>query len=106
MIVDNNWYYCIDAYKKPLNQDEWAYCPKCGLKPLVWVFDNGRFTGCGCGESEYKHFSIHAESVCSVLKRTGGFSDYNDDELKDNWNNYCNNGDVYNGDSLKKEGKW
>ena len=35
-------YKCIDVYKKPENPMEWLPCPRCGLRPLVWEFDNGR----------------------------------------------------------------
>ena len=41
-------YKCIDVYKKPENPMEWLPCPRCGLRPLVWEFDNGRATACGC----------------------------------------------------------
>ena len=34
----------------------WLVCPNCNLKPLVWEFNNGRSTACGCGENEYNHF--------------------------------------------------
>lgn len=27
---------------------EWLPCPRCGLRPLVWEFDNGRVTAWGC----------------------------------------------------------
>ena len=35
-------YQCTDAYKPVENPSEWLPCPECGLKPLVWTFDNGR----------------------------------------------------------------
>ncbi len=41
-------YKCIDVYKKPENPMEWLPCPRCGLRPLVWEFDNGRVTAWGC----------------------------------------------------------
>lgn len=28
--------------------DDWLPCPRCGLRPLVWEFDNGRVTAWGC----------------------------------------------------------
>lgn len=63
-------YKCIDAYKKPENPMEWLSCPRCGLRPLVWEFDNGRSTTCGCGTDCYSHWSVQAESVMSVVKRS------------------------------------
>lgn len=61
-------YKCIDVYKKPENPMEWLPCPRCGLRPLVWEFDNGRFTACGCGTDCYSHWSVQAESIMSVIK--------------------------------------
>ena len=65
-------YKCISAYKIPDKSEEWLNCPDCGLKPLVWEYNNGRSTGCGCGENEYNHFSIWAESIMSHVTRYGG----------------------------------
>lgn len=42
-------YKCIDAYKKPENPMEWLPCPRCGLRPLAWEFDNGSFKACRSG---------------------------------------------------------
>lgn len=58
-----------DAYKEPENPMEWLPCPRCGLRPLVWEFDNGRSTACGCGTDGYCHWSVRAESIMSVIKR-------------------------------------
>lgn len=63
-------YKCTDVYKKPENPTEWLPCPRCGLRPLVWEFDNGRFTACGCGTDCYSHWSVRAESIMSVIKRS------------------------------------
>lgn len=78
-------YKCIDVYKKPENPMEWLPCPRCGLRPLVWEFDNGRSTACGCGTNRYHHWSVQAESVMSVINRSdNGHSakEYDIDELK------------------------
>lgn len=48
-MVERYKYKCIDAYEEPENPMEWLPCPRCGLRPLVWKFDNGRATACGCG---------------------------------------------------------
>lgn len=85
-------YYCIDAYEKPDNQDEWNECPKCGLKPLTWVFDNGEHTACGCWESKYNHFDVQAdETIGQCVSRTGGFAEYDRDAHRKKWNEYCQN---------------
>lgn len=86
-------YKCISAYKKVKNPQNWMLCKDCGLIPLVWEFNNGRSTGCGCGESEYQHHSIHAESIMSHVKRHNGSAlGYNSDELRMNWNQWVKTG--------------
>ena len=59
--IINGKYKCISAYQIPDKIDEWLECPNCGLKPLVWEYNNGRSTGCGCGKNEYEHFSINSD---------------------------------------------
>lgn len=90
-------YKCIDAYKKPENPMEWLPCPRCGLRPLVWEFDNGRATACGCGTDCYSHWSVQAESIMSVIKRSDNGKSaeaYNIDELKNNWNHWVRTGEI------------
>ncbi len=87
-------YLCTNAYIKPKNQLEWDKCPKCDLRPLVWEFDNGRSTACGCGKSKYDHLRVEAESIGSVYRRTGKTVEYKNDQLKYNWNKYCKSGIV------------
>ena len=67
-------YQCNDFYVPVENANEWLPCPECGLKPLVWIFDNGHYTACGCGENDYEHFSIRAESICSYLDRCDNYN--------------------------------
>lgn len=69
-MVERYKYKCIDAYEEPENPMEWLPCPRCGLRPLVWEFDNGRATACGCGTDCYSHWSVQAESIMSVIKRS------------------------------------
>lgn len=85
------WLYrCIDAYEEVDNPDEWDECPICHLKPLVWEYNNGRHTACGCGESKYKHFSITAPSIMAVARANkGSVLSYDKNELRDNWNKYA-----------------
>lgn len=90
-------YKCIDAYKKPENPMEWLPCPRCGLRPLVWEFDNGRATACGCGTDCYSHWSVQAESIMSVIKRSDNGKSaeaYDIDELKNNWNHWVKTGEI------------
>jgi hypothetical protein len=93
-------YKCIEAYRKVSNPTKWMNCKDCGLIPLVWEFNNGRSTGCGCGENEYRHHSIHAESIMSWVKRHNGSAlGYNSDELRTNWNHWVKTGE----DNFKKQ---
>lgn len=90
-------YKCIDAYKKPEDPMEWLPCPRCGLRPLVWEFDNGRATACGCGTDCYSHWSVQAESIMSVIKRSDNGKSaeaYDIDELKNNWNHWVRTGEI------------
>lgn len=97
---------CIDVYKKPENPMEWLPCPRCGLRPLVWEFDNGRFTACGCGTDCYSHWSVRAESIMSVIKRSDNGKSaevYDIDELKNNWNHWVRTGEIL---FTPGNGKW
>ncbi len=106
--VNSRTYQCIDAYKQVPENEDWSSCPCCGMKPRIWVFDNGRSTGCGCGNSNYDHFGVHAESIMSVHRRCNGrLEEYHRDELRKNWNEYCatmvnpcSHGDLF------LEGRW
>lgn len=103
----HSFHNCIDDYKD--TEEEWSKCHECGLAPKVWCFDNGRFTACGCWKDKYDRFSIRAESVMSVHKRTDGkkMSEYDCDELKNNWEHYCNTGEVlFHHASERNDGRW
>jgi hypothetical protein len=100
-------YMCTDAYSIPKNPMMWEKCTDCGLRPLIWEFDNGRATACGCGTSPYEHHSIHAESVRSVVERCGGSAmEYDLDALRNNWNQWVKTGKGVMIKDLRKEGKW
>lgn len=90
-------YKAISAYKKVNNPQFWLPCKDCGLIPLVWEFNNGRSTACGCGENEYRHHSVNAESIMSYVKRNNGSAlGFISDELRMNWNQWVKTGqDVY-----------
>lgn len=100
-------YMCINAYSIPEKPMMWENCPDCGLRPLIWEFDNGRSTACGCGNSVYDHHSIHAESVRSVVERCSGSAmEYETDELRKNWNQWVKTGKGVTHKDLREEGKW
>lgn len=67
-MVERYKYKCIDAYEEPENPMEWLPCPRCGLRPLVWEFDNGRATACGCGTDCYTHWSVQAVACQTVIR--------------------------------------
>jgi hypothetical protein len=101
-------YKCISAYKIPDKPEDWLNCPNCGLKPLIWEFNNGRSTACGCGENIYRHFSIHSESISSHVGRNGGSAlHYDTDKLRKNWNHWAHCGEeLESHKSLIDLGRW
>lgn len=106
-IIDNK-YKCISAYKIPDNPEEWLPCTKCNLIPLVWEYNNGRSTGCGCGENEYNHFSICSESIMSWVTRFGGSAlNYDSYKLRKNWNHWVKTGEeLETHKSLRELDRW
>lgn len=101
-------YKAISAYKIPTNVDLWEECPNCGLRPLIWEFDNGRSTACGCGSNEYDNFSICAESIMSYVTRNNGSAiGYNSNNLMNNWNHWVMTGEEKdNKEFLRELGRW
>lgn len=96
-------------YEKPKDWSSWENCPNCSLKPLIWEFDNGRSTACGCYKTQYDRFHIHAESIMSVHKRTKGkqMTLYFSEDLRDNWNVWCLTGEVrFEHASKRNDGRW
>ncbi len=82
-------YKCTSAYKKVDKPHNWLPCKNCGLIPLIWQFNNGSSTACGCGENDYNHFSIQSESVMSyVTRNSGSAKGYISSELEMNWNQW------------------
>lgn len=104
----SNKYKAISAYQIPKNYEDWLECPNCGLKPLTWEFNNGSSTACGCGENEYKHFSIWTESIMSYVHRSNGSAlDYDSDKLRKNWNHWVITGEELEPrEELLKLDKW
>lgn len=89
-----SWIECIDAYVVPHDQEDYLPCCRCKLKPKIWVFDNGRYTACGCWESQYRHWSICAESISSFYKANKTTEGYSQNDLKNNWNHYQLTGEI------------
>jgi hypothetical protein len=95
-------YKATESYTKVNDPINWLPCKDCGLIPLVWEFDNGRRTACGCGKDDYNHHYIGAESIMSYIVRNSGSSlGFNNDELRINWNHWVKTGQ----DLFKKERK-
>lgn len=101
-------YKAISSYKIPTDVEDWLNCPNCGLKPLTWEFNNGSSTACGCGESEYNHFSINTESIMSHINRHDGSAlDYRYKGLRDNWNHWVKTGEeLESREWLLSKGYW
>ena len=96
-------------YSEVKNPEEWEICPNCNLKPLIWEFDNGRFTACCCGTDDYSHHTVCAESIISVINRShNGTSalEHDSDELRKNWNHWCKTGEHLFIKQYKIDGKW
>ena len=92
--IDIDLYKCTSSYSKVKHPMRWLVCDVCGLIPRVNEFDNGRRTGCGCGDDEYNHFSVSAECITSVMRNShNGQSmlDYDTDGLRKNWNAWVKN---------------
>ena len=107
----DDWKYkAIDAYVKVDNAQQWNLCPKCGLFPKVWNFNNGSSTACGCGESQYRHFSIHAESIMSFVRRSHNGKSavvFDNDSLRKNWNHWCETGwEIFAHAGKRTDGLW
>jgi hypothetical protein len=106
-IIDGK-YKCISAYKIPENVDMWLRCTNCNLIPLIWEFNNGRSTACGCGENQYNHFSIVSESIISYVTRHDGSAlGYSSDQLRINWNHWVETGEeLETHRGLREQNKW
>ena len=102
----HRFYNCIDSYKEP--EGKWLQCRNCGLTPKVWLFDNGRGTACGCWNNKYQHWSIHAESALSSTEnRDNPESSYHPDDLRQNWNHWCETGEIlFEHASKRNDGRW
>jgi len=96
IVEDPRWkFHALEVYK-PVEEEGWEPCPTCGVKPRAWVFNGGRFAKCLCsdllGESQAR-----AESIDSLLKRTGGhIAGYHPDAIRDAWNRFVDTGERQN----------
>lgn len=81
----------FEWYEDPNDIGNWMTCRRCGYKPKIWVFDNGRFAECVCAKSysKYDKFRISCESIMSHLRKTNGsLIGYDGDGLRKAWNKY------------------
>lgn len=86
-------YKAINSYRKVTDPHLWMPCPNCGLIPIIWEYNNGKSTACGCGKDEYNHCSIHSESIMSYVSRNNGSAmGYDSNELRFNWNQWVKTG--------------
>jgi len=81
-----------DWYKEPEDINRWAPCPECGFTPRIWVFNNGEFANCVCGDDEYHHkHKVSAKPVMYYIEKYNwDCSKYDHDKLRKNWNRYAN----------------
>jgi hypothetical protein len=94
----------IEAFKVLDDDTEWLKCNDCGVKPRIWVYDNGSHASCVC-KSKYDASPANSESIMSVLKRTMNIADYSRDNLRLAWNKYVETGEEQHMD-YKNTGLW
>lgn len=103
----NSYINCIESYEKPRNNNNWLKCPRCKLKPLVWIFNNGASTACGCRNSMFDYFTVRSESIMSQYKRTGFTKKCTEEELRKNWNFWVRtNQHVFKENQYSIDGRW
>ena len=90
------------CYKELDDSLGWLPAKCCGDLPAVWSFNNGLFARCLCGDL-YRDDDARAESIGSVLARTGGFSEYSEKPLMERWNHYVETGETL---LSLPEGRW
>lgn len=97
LVCSKENYYTENGYKykikTTISLDDDCHNNMCD----VWEFDNGRATACGCGTDCYSHWSVRAESIMSVIKRSDNGKSaeaYDIDELKNNWNHWVRTGEI------------
>lgn len=80
------WSYKAGNWYEKVNVDhEWIDCTRCGVKPRLWVFNNGSWAKCLCYDM-YDAPPVRTESVLSVYTRTGLTAEYEPDNLRLTWN--------------------
>lgn len=98
------WKFAVsDAYEPLESVKGWRKCPRCKEFPRVWAFDNGLFAKCCCGH-RWDPGPARAESILSVVKRTGGSAaEYSRDNIRIAWNRFIETGTPQN---ILPEGRW
>lgn len=84
-----------DNWERPKDIDRWETCRKCGRKPYVWIYDNGKNARCNCpvsGKSVYFNM-ITVESIGAYSRRNDGSAlGYDWDNLLKAWNAWATGG--------------
>lgn len=81
----------IDSYKELSSYDGWDKCNVCKSYPRIWSFNNGLHARCRC-RYRYDPAPAQAESIGSVLNRTGSFREYSEGNLQRAWNKFVATG--------------
>lgn len=80
----------INAFKPVSQPESWLSCPKCGVKPRAWEFDNGSYAACLCSEKYARgECDVSSESIGDYYRRLKTAVDYDHDGLRKNWNARC-----------------
>lgn len=87
-IDDEHWgweFATMDSYKPIGETDlEWLACPTCGVRPRVWLFDNGEFAKCCCGD-RYSE-GLRVDGALETYRKTGKHDVHDFDGLRKAWN--------------------
>jgi len=78
-----------DFYTPLKDPDGWQQCPKCGVLPRVWVFDNGNYAKCLCSKDKYGPNQAEAPScIEACFRQKRPYSEY-EHMLRTAWNSRC-----------------
>ncbi len=88
------WNNAPNSWWCPDNISTWEKCPRCELRPRIFVTENMRRASCGCWRSVGDRWQIAAESRSSYVNRKGSDTGHNRDGLRENWNTYCRTGKI------------
>jgi len=90
-IDDDHWRWMhatIDSYKPIGETDkEWLACPLCGVRPRVWLFNNGEHAKCCCGDI-YDGAEARCDGALETFHKTGRHDQHDFDALRRAWNEH------------------